>query len=158
MSEMTYSRGSLMLDYVRALLGLGIVGGLLAFTTPVVWVQWILLALFVLFTAFTLRTWNRHKSVFALHPQGLEQLRPRAEQLGWDELQDVQLRYFSTRRDRKNGWMQLNLQGNGKKIIVDSNLSGFDAILQTVAGVVTEKKLDLGAATRENFRAMGLLE
>ena len=37
MSEMTYSRGSLALDYVRALLGLGIVGGLLLFTTPVVY-------------------------------------------------------------------------------------------------------------------------
>ena len=158
MNEMTYSRGSLVLDYVRALLGLGIVGGLLLFTTPVALVQWLLIALFVLFTAFTWRTWSRHQSAFTIHPEGLEQLRPRVNRLGWEELQDVQLRYFSTRRDRKNGWMQLNLQGNGKKIIVDSNLNGFDAILQTVARVVTEKKLDLGAATRENFRAMGLLE
>ena len=39
---------------------------------------------------------------------------PFSAALRWAELSGVTLRYFSTRKDREKGWMQLILKGSGR--------------------------------------------
>ena len=46
------------------------------------------------------------------------------------ELDRMKLGYYSTRRDRRAGWMQLELGAGGVRIKLDSRLDGFDELVR----------------------------
>src|SRR3546814_11929791 len=35
--------------------------------------------------------------------------------IAWPDLEDLRLRYYSTRRDRTQGWMHMTLKGGGRR-------------------------------------------
>jgi hypothetical protein len=75
--------------------------------------------------------------------------------LSWDQLNNVTLKYFSTRRDRKAGWYQLTLSDDIVKITIDSELMGFDTVMKICSDVVMQKQLTVSETTSENFASSG---
>src|SRR4029077_9349004 len=68
--------------------------------------------------------------------------------LRWDEVEAVTLRYFSTRRSRKGGWMTLTLRGRGRRVGGDSHLDGFEALARRAGEAASARHLTLDPATR----------
>jgi hypothetical protein len=73
----------------------------------------------------------------------------------WQGLRRVKLSYFSTRRDRQRGWMQLMLRGDTGMIRVDSSLEGFEALVARTAEVLNARGLKVSDTTAANFAAYG---
>ena len=74
----------------------------------------------------------------------------------WAELDQMRLAYYSTRRDRRSGWMQLDLGAGGAKVRLDSRIEGFDQVVRRAAAVASERGLALSEATWANLQALGI--
>jgi hypothetical protein len=150
-----YSRKSISGDYIRAVTGLVITGGLLLAATKITIFQYIFAAGALLFFGFLLRTFLRQFSSFVVTKQDLKRIGLFKRSLSWDQLNNVTLKYFSTRRDRKAGWYQLTLSDGIVKITIDSELMGFDTVMKICADVVIQKRLTVSETTSENFASSG---
>jgi hypothetical protein len=75
----------------------------------------------------------------------------------WGELERFELRYYSLRRDRKEGWMDLTLKGGGRTIKLDDRLDRFDRILACAFEAARTREVGLSQATYANLIAAGLL-
>ena len=117
-SRHLYPASAMIGDYLRAAAGLVPAGAIFA-TMPVAPVPATLLGGFaIVFGIFGLRTALRHNTsiemtdteirAYGLLANGLIE-----RTISWAELDRLRLSYFSTRRDRKSGWMQLELAGGG---------------------------------------------
>ena len=76
--------------------------------------------------------------------------------LPWAELTRCTLGYYSTRRNREGGWMQLTLACGGRRLRIDSQIEGFETILRRVARAAAERGIALDRTTVENLRALGI--
>jgi len=156
MSYHRYPQKALYADYGRSAFGTILTG------TPIVAADLTLVpgllvgALVMLFLVYGLRTALRHLTVIDVSEIGVRELGPLGHAIPWEELREVQLRYYSTRRDRKSGWMQLKVAGRGRKIGIDSSLEGFDTVVRHVAEAAGRQRLELNEATRENLVGMGI--
>ena len=150
-----YSRKSISGDYIRAVTGLVITGGLLLAATKITIFQYIFAAGALLFLGFLLRTFLRQFSSFVVTKQDLKRVGLFKRSLSWDQLNNVTLKYFSTRRDRKAGWYQLTLSDGIAKITIDSELMGFDTVMKICSDVVIQKRLTVSETTSENFASSG---
>ena len=150
-----YSRKSISGDYIRAVTGLVITGGLLLAATKITIFQYIFAAGALLFFGFLIRTFLRQFSSFVVTKQDLKRIGLFKRSLSWDQLNNVTLKYFSTRRDRKAGWYQLTLSDGIVKITIDSELMGFDTVMKICADVVIQKRLTVSETTSENFASSG---
>ena len=136
-----YSRKSISGDYIRAIIGLVITGGLLLAATKITIFQYIFAAGALLFFGFLLRTFLRQFSSFVVTKQDLKRVGLFKRSLSWDQLNNVTLKYFSTRRDRKAGWYQLTLSDGIVKITIDSELMGFDTVMKICSDVLYKNDL-----------------
>ena len=68
----------------------------------------------------------------------------------------VELKYFSTQRSRKEGWMQLKLRGAGKVIAIDSNISDFDKLAALCAAQAINREVALDDHSRVNLQSLGI--
>jgi hypothetical protein len=151
-----YPLSNLWPDYLRSATGFGltmlpmpnVIGGNVI-------VLGIMLGLAGLFGSFGITTLLRHKSAIGIDDQGLwiEGLRTKA--LRWTDVAEVDLRYFSTRRDKEKGWMQLKVRGLGRTIKIDSNLNDFDGLMRLVVTAVTRHDLTVTPIGRENLASLG---
>jgi len=156
MGEHRYPLDALIGDYGRAALGLVLTLGPLAVTTPLAPVTGVLAALGALFFAYGLRTVIRHCTAIIVSDKEMVARGPLGVRLGWDEVRAVSLRYFSTKRDRRGGWMQLKVSGRHRAIRVDSSIAGFEAILGAAVRGIRARGVKLDANTIENLRARGI--
>ena len=156
MSFHRYPFGALVGDYGRTALGLVLTLGPLIVTTPLVVVTVILAALAALFFAYGIRTVIRHCTAIGVSDKAMEARGPLGMRLAWQDVRGFSLRYFSTKRDRTGGWMQLKVRGRFRAIRVDSSIDGFEAILSTAARAVRAHGLKLDPSTVENLRARGV--
>jgi len=163
MSELRYPAASLRGDYVRA--GLGVTLSLApAVAVPLASpVNYLLLPAALLFMVFGLRTWQRQQSRVVIDRQGISLFRTGQVSLAWQGVRSVRLSYFSTRADRREGWMQLTLTGDDpqqsqglRKIRIDSSLDGFEQVARCAAATVRMNDLAVNTATRANFEALGI--
>lgn len=151
-----YPLGKLVPDYLRAGVGFGLtmvpmphaIGG-----HPVVLL--IVLGLAGLFGSFGLTTFLRQKSTVCTSAEGLWIEGPWSKSIRWDEVREIDLRYFSTRKDKQKGWLQLKITGPAGKIRVDSNLNDFDEFLRWVVTAITRHGLAVTPIGRENFASVG---
>ena len=150
-----YSRKSISGDYIRAIIGLIITGGLLLAATKITIFQYIFAGGALLFFGFLLRTFLRQFSSFVVTKQGLTRVGLFKRSLSWDQLNNVTLKYFSTRRDRKAGWYQLTLSDGTVKITIDSELMGFDNVMKICSDAVVQKRITVSETTSENFASSG---
>lgn len=156
MNSYSYPLRSLLPDYARGAAGLliGGGGGLLAPSTPHTVI--IFGGLTALFLLFTLRTISRHRAQIEVTDESITMTGLGAKILNWKDLTHVKLRYYSTRRNRSEGWMTLKLGGSGKRIALDSALDGFDAIAARSVRAIRENDIAIDETTLANFAALGL--
>ena len=98
------------------------------------WLALILAAGFVLFALFLVRTALRHHTRYLLGPDTLCADGPAGAVVEWNRLDRLKLSYFSTKRDRSDGWMQLTVgSAGGRTVKIDSSLDGFHDVVERAA-------------------------
>lgn len=155
MTTLRYPPSALAGDYVRAGIGVTLCGGgvLLAPSGGIAF--WLLGALAALFAAFAAWTALRQATVVTLDDGGVAASGPRAARIDWAALDRLKLAYYSTRRDRTNGWMQLTLGAGRARLRVDTALDGFAAIVAAATRAAHANGVALSAATQANLAALG---
>lgn len=151
-----YPAGALLGDYCRAGIGLLFAMGPFAVATPLPAITGVLGAFGALFLAYGARTVIRHCTVISLSAKGMETNGPLGMQLAWDDVRGLSLRYFSTRRDRTGGWMQLKVRGERRAVRIDSMIDDFDAILERAARAARARGVRLDSSSAENLRLRGI--
>ena len=157
-----YPRRAIALEYFYTVLGLTFTLLPLALVTPLQAVTGVLSGLAFLFFTFGIRTALRHNVFVEVSDSGITLGRMLnsswGETIPWNEISELKLSYFSTRRDRHGGWMQLRLRGNKRTIRLDSTLDGFDKLLSHAAHQVRRQGLELSPETLQNLNALGVLD
>lgn len=153
-----YDQSALNGDYARGGFGLALtlLPLVLIAVHPVVF--WSLAAAALLFAAFLARTYQRQQSTIAVDDEAITIDAPfGGQRIAWSDVSLLNLRYFSTRRDRKGGWMHLTLRGDGgDRMKIESNLDGFDAVVDRAADAAFARRLSLSDATLENLLSLGV--
>ncbi len=156
-ADLRYPRQTLWADYVRATAGVLLCGVPLLGLEVNRWLGLILAAGFVLFALFLARTALRHHTRYRLGPDTLCADGPAGTLVEWNRLDRLKLSYFSTKRDRKDGWMQLTIgSAGGRAVKIDSSLDGFHDVVERSAEAAKATGLSLSEATRANLGAMGI--
>lgn len=153
-----YPLGEIGADYARAAAGLALTAGPALFADLLPLVAIILSGLALLFAGYGLRTYWRHRTAVEVSDEALRTHGPFGKTVPWAALDDVRLRYFSTRRDRAKGWMQLTVKGQEATIHVDSTLEAFEDVTRRVVLAAERRGLQLSEATRGNLQSLGIGE
>ncbi|MHA1570099.1 MAG: hypothetical protein ACTSXZ_11575 [Alphaproteobacteria bacterium] len=173
MTRHHYPWPALRADYLRAGIGLALTGAPLFAVPDGTVVSVILGALVLLFLALGLRTGLRHASRFESDDEEVRRVAPAllhlpappfwpaspfwpARRVAWDGIERLRLRFFSTRRDRTGGWMQLTVGDTGGALNFDSSLDGFESVARRAAAAAARNRLPLNDATRANLAALGI--
>jgi len=157
MSEYRYSTAALNGDLARAGIGFVLCATPLALVSLEAWVALLLAAPAGLFVLFGARTWLRRRARVAVDDGGITATGLTSSRISWGELRRFKLSYFSTRRDRSNGWMQLNLRGPSGRLSIDSNLEGFDDVCRRAFRAAADNDIDLSSASLRNLSELGLV-
>lgn len=157
-----YSWRSLLPDYAGGAAGLAFSLGPLAFAHPTAPAAWVLAAIGALFLVYFGRTVCRQLTHIELDDDGIRVrgpafLRSRAA-IRWEGLRSLRLDYYSTRRDREGGWMQLRLRDARRTIRIDSELEGFVDLVRVVVLEARRRGIDVDEPTRANLAVLGLAE
>lgn len=158
MTAHRYAMSELGGDYGRGALGLVLTALPLIFLP----MHWVVAALFaaaaLVFLAFLGRTWLRHRSVIEADDQGIAAHGPFGARIPWRDLTGLRLRYFSVRRDRQRGWMQLELRGAGRRLKIESAISGFDEIVTLSHDAAVANRVAVDDASQANLLSLGVIE
>ena len=156
MTRYAYPLRSLLLDDIRAAVGLLLTAGplFLAALAPVF--AYVFSGFAVLFLIFAVKTLLRHATVIEVDDGGVRDCGWPRRAIAWADLTSVQLRYFSTRRDREAGWMTLRLKSRTASLAVDSTIENFEGLLRQVAAAADARSVDFPAATLGNFERLGI--
>lgn len=150
-----YEKQGLYGDYVRAAAGLLLTLGPVFATGATGTAAVILYGLAALFALFAIRTWLRQRTQVVVDSAGISTSGMRHVTVRWNALQRVKLSYFSTRRDRQRGWMQLILRDDSATVRVDSQLTDFDEVIARTAEALVAGGLRVNETTAANFAAYG---
>jgi len=157
-----YSWRALLPGYAGSAIGLGFSLAPLALMQPAGPVLWVLTAAAALFLVYFGRTVCRQLTHIALDETGIRVSGPAVGLLSaairWEDLRSLRLDYYSTRRDREGGWMQLRLRDAGRTIRIDSELVGFVDLVRAAVLEARRHGIDLDEPTRVNLDALGLAE
>jgi hypothetical protein len=152
MSEHRYPTRTLMEDYARG--GAGIVFLAIALV-PMHWALHLVFGLMAaLLLSFGARTYLRGRSRIVLDDNGIAVVGPWSKRLAWTALDGLRLRYFSTRRDRKRGWMELSLRAGGTRLAIESQIEGFEEIVRRAAAAAAARGLAVDPSTEGNLAAL----
>lgn len=154
MSVHRYPPQSLIGDYSRAGLGL------ILTVTPLLFIELgtaiaimlVLVAAVCLF--FLVRTIERNRTIISLDDEAISASGFRRATVRWADLARLTLAYYSVKRDKSDGWMQLTLKDAAGTVVIDSRLDGFYAIVVKAARVAREKQLPLNHITLTNLQAL----
>ncbi|MEM7406767.1 MAG: hypothetical protein AAF458_15830 [Pseudomonadota bacterium] len=82
---------------------------------------------------------------------------PGGRSIRWDTLSGLELAYFSTRRDREDGWLQLTMVADdGGRLRVDSRITNFELLVAHAARAAEARAIPLDPATIHNLSAVTL--
>lgn len=166
MSVHRYDSRSVRSDLGRAAMGLVLTAGPLTIIGDSPAARAILGALAVLFLVFGLRTVLRGLTLVHVTEHGLSSdplggrnwrlpgLAPR--QIAWRDIRMVGLRFFSLKRDRSEGWMELSLGNGGGRLRLDSTLDGFKDIVVRAVAAARANGAVLSESTQINLAALGI--
>jgi hypothetical protein len=163
MTVYRYQRGRLIADYLRG--GCGLAGSIAAWLLlpSIPQVHILIGGLTLLFLLFTIRTVWRQAIRIEITDQSFTLISPlsaffKQEPMAWGDLVSVKLRYYSTRRNRKNGWFTMHLAGPGGRVAFDSDLDGFEDMARRAAQAVRDGGIRIDDTTHANFAALGFAE
>ena len=151
-----YPTSAMLGDYFRAAAGCAPATAVLL-TLPVNTTAGIVLAgLALLFALFGIRTMLRHSSRLEMTEAALRASGLLRASIIWQELDRMRLSYYSTRRDRRDGWMQLELRSGSSSINLDSRIEGFAELVERSARAAERRGLSLDTATLANLAVLGV--
>ncbi len=153
---LAYPARSLWPDYLRAAIGLAIALLPMPWVPPGSFSNWLLGLLALLFGGFAVMTWVKHRSTVQMSSIGIRVLGPAGRTVSWATLDKLALRFYSTRKERGHGWMQLKLVSGGTTITIDSNLDRFNLVAARAARAAAENALTLDPTTLANLEALGV--
>ncbi|MBT5569923.1 MAG: hypothetical protein HOJ90_01770 [Alphaproteobacteria bacterium] len=156
MTTHRYHRRDLNADLLRACLGVAACVTPMFFIAPGAIATYVLAAPAIFFGLFGLRTWLHTRTVVTLDDAAIEMTGWGSARIPWQDLDTLKLSYFSTRRDREAGWMQLTLRAGGNKIALHSTLEGFEDICRQAFRVTQTRDIEMSDATARNFAVIGL--
>jgi len=154
-SVLRYPAATVAADVCAGTAGMALCALPLSAAAPPGWLVLVLATCLALFAVFTLESCARLRRRYRVDADGLL-VEPGATALRWDDLEALELRYYSTRRDGRGGWLQLRLRAAGQGLRLDSRLEDFDRVLERALGAAARRELALPAATRANLRALGV--
>jgi hypothetical protein len=163
MTRLYYPLSRLWPDYLRAGGGLTICLGLVLFAAPQSVIFALLVGLTLLFACLGAATAWRQQIEIELDESGVVRRSVLAERLGlsrwglgrrvalaWPGIKAVTLRYYSTRRDRSQGWLQLAIEAEGGTLRVDSNLIGFPSLVERAFAAAERNGVAISETSRLN--------
>jgi hypothetical protein len=150
----SYPASAMLGDYLRAAAGLGPTVLILATVSVGSAAAVVLGGFAAIFGAFAIRTALRHGTSLEISDSELRAVGLRPAVIAWAELDRMKLAFYSTRRDRKSGWMQLRLGAGRSRLSLDSRLDGFDRVVRHAALAAAERGLELSEATAANLDAL----
>ncbi len=163
MTRLYYPLSRLWPDYLRAVLGLVICLGLVLFTALQSVIFALLVGLGLLFAWLGAATLWRQQIEIELDASGVVRRNLWVEGLGlshwgwgkgvvlpWVKVRAVGLRYYSTRRDRSEGWLQLSIEAEGGTLRVDSNLVGFASLVDMAFAAAERNGVAISDVSRLN--------
>jgi hypothetical protein len=152
----------LLPDYAGGAVGIALTVTPLALVHPARPVAWLLGAAAALFLVYFGRTLCRQLTHIELDETGIRVRGPAAGLLSaairWEDLRSLRLDYYSTRKDRERGWMQVRLRDARRTIRLDSELDGFVDLLRIAVREARRRGIDLDQPTRANLEFLGLPE
>mgnify|MGYP003626696624 FL=1 len=152
-----YPSKELIGDYIRGAIGVVICATPIVLTGSMPVAGWILGVLVLLFAGFIIRTALRHYTRVAMDDLGLTSSGIIRKQIAWTDVSKVKMRYYSTKRDRTEGWMQLKITGQrGRTIEMDSILTDFQSIISKLGTAAVQAGAIMDETTRANFALMGI--
>ena len=156
MSRHAYPTSAMLGDYIRAAVGfVPTVAGLAAMPLGV-GAEIVLGGFAAIFAVFGVRTALRHGTLIEMTEAELRASGLLRASISWSELDRMKLAYYSTRRDGRGGWMQLELHSGRSTLRVDSRIEGFTDLVQASARAAEMRGLPLNASTSVNLQALGL--
>ena len=156
MSYYAYPTSAMLGDYIRSAAGLIPATAILA-GLPLGSITTTVLGSFAaLFAGFGVRTIIRHGTRFEMTESALRTSGLRRAAIVWGELDRMKLAYYSTRRDRRDGWMQLELRSGRSSLRLDSRITGFTELVEVSARAAEARDLVLSPATLANLAALGV--
>ena len=155
-SRHRYPLRAVLLDYLYAGLGLLFTLGPLAGAATAGPAAWVLGGLAALFAVYGARTLLRQRTCFIVSADGLTVDGLVRRHLPWEGLTRCTLGYYSTRRNREGGWMQLTLRTQRRSLRIDSQIAGFAPIARRAACAAAGRGIALDRTTQENLRALGI--
>ena len=156
MTDHTYPNTAMVGDYLRAAAGFVPATAILAMPAVGAAASGVAAGFAALFLLFGLRTALRHATRIVTDETGLAASGPLAATIPWTELDRMTLAYYSTRRDRRDGWMQLELRAGRSRLRIDSRIDGFEELVARAARTAAARGLELNAATIANLEALGI--
>lgn len=152
-----YPARSLAGDYLRAAIGVGIGLGVLLSVPTSTAIVIVFGGLLGVFGLFAIRTAQRQLLQVALTDEALSQRGLVTRVLDWRELTRFKLRFYGSRRqpDKGAGFMQLKLAGAGTSFSFESNLEGFEQIVQRAARAARDNGIALDTTSLRNLQALG---
>jgi hypothetical protein len=157
MTDHAYPNSAMVGDYLRAAAGFVPAAAIFAVPAAGVAATGVAASFAALFLLFGLRTALRHATHILTDETGMTAAGPLAATIRWAELEQVKLAYYSTRRDRRDGWMQLELAAGGSRLRLDSRIDGFEALAARAARAAAARGLELDVATLANLDALGIV-
>jgi hypothetical protein len=157
-AALRYSWRALLPGYAGSAIGLAFSLAPLALVHPAGPVVWVLTAAAALFLVYFGRTVCRQLTHIELDEFGIRARGPLGAAIRWEDLRSLRLDYYSTRRDREGGWMQLRLRDAGRTIRIDSELDGFVELVRAAVLQARRRGVDLDEPTRVNLGVLGLAE
>ncbi|MBI37521.1 MAG: hypothetical protein CL568_08080 [Alphaproteobacteria bacterium] len=157
LNELHYSPSSLNSDMFKGLIGFLICVVPILLVNMMPWIMIILFCSAVLFVVFGGRAWARRYTRIIIDDRGVTMQGFMSAYITWQDLNHLKLSYYSTRRNRKNGWMQLQLKSISQGFTVDSNLYGFEELCKKAYIAATNNDLELTINTRRNLAELGIL-
>ncbi|MBC8158020.1 MAG: hypothetical protein H8E94_01670 [Alphaproteobacteria bacterium] len=151
MSVHTYPLYTVLGDYIRAALGIAVSTVPLFVITARPLITYLFWVLITIFTVYGLRTLARHYTRIETSNDGIAETGIIRRKITWAELSKLRLKYFSTRRDKSNGWMQLEMTGNGSRIAITSTISDFSDILAMATEAAHANGIELDKASLTNI-------
>ena len=155
MTEHHYPTKAMVGDYARAAFGLALTGTPILLSPAGSAAVYVLGPLALLFAIFGARTGLRHMTVVEADDRKVAVRGLWRGELAWSEIEEVKLNYYSTKRDRSQGWMQLVLRGSGGRLRFDSTLEGFPEVARRAYEISRAKGIELSESSLSNFAALG---
>ncbi|WP_339714327.1 hypothetical protein [uncultured Sneathiella sp.] len=152
----TYPFKSLLGSYLRSFFGIVLTLVPLLLLNPISVIVYMLVFLLCAFLAYGLRTVLRHFTRFEVSGTGIVMSGPVNRRIEWKELEGFSLNYYSTRRDREAGWMNLKLKGGGARLSIDSTIDDFEELVRHAFRAAVRNGIVLDASTGMNLQALGI--